>query len=72
MIALFKTITYGIMHVVVATSLAYLISGNLAVALSIGLIEPAVQTVFFYGHERMWERVKLRFSNQGGTALTQI
>lgn len=54
--AVFKTMTYGVMHVTVATTLAYLISGNFAMALSIGLLEPAVQTVFFYGHERVWER----------------
>lgn len=60
MIALLKTITYGLMHICVATCLAYVISGSWAVALSIGLLEPMVQTVFFYMHERVWERAKVR------------
>lgn len=54
MIALMKTITYGIMHICVATCLAYILTGNFSVALSIGLLEPMVQTVFFYFHERVW------------------
>lgn len=72
MIALLKTLTYGIMHVCVATGLAFLISGSWAVALSIGLLEPLVQTFFFYGHERIWERIKLRFADDGTGHLPQI
>ena len=71
MFALLKTFTYSIMHICVATALAFIISGSWAVALSIGLLEPLVQTVFFYWHERIWERVKVRVSD-GGTGLTQI
>lgn len=62
MIALFKTFTYSIMHICVATVLAFIISGSWAIALSIGLLEPLVQTVFFYGHERLWERIKIRIA----------
>lgn len=60
MIALLKTVTYGVMHICVATLLAYIISGSWAVAISIGLLEPLVQTVFFYMHERVWERARVR------------
>jgi len=49
-----KTVTYGLMHVVVAVTLAYLITRNITMALSIGLIEPAVQTVCFFCHEKGW------------------
>ena len=51
-----KTATYGVMHVTVATALAYMLTGNMAIALSIGLLEPAVQTVFFFMHESAWEK----------------
>lgn len=60
MMALIKTMTYGVMHVTVATILAYIISGNWRVAISIGLLEPFVQTFFFYFHERTWEAYRLR------------
>lgn len=51
-----KTFTYAILHVGVATAVAYALTGNLAVALGIGLIEPIVQTVVFAVHEHVWER----------------
>lgn len=52
-----KTLTYSIMHVTVATIVAYVLSGSLYVALSIGLIEPMVQTVFFFCHEHVWNKI---------------
>jgi uncharacterized membrane protein len=51
-----KTITYAAMHLTVAIAVAYAISGDWAVALSIGILEPLVQTLFFAGHEKLWER----------------
>jgi uncharacterized membrane protein len=54
---LLKTGTYGIMHITVATTLAYILTDSFAVALSIGLLEPLVQTVVFFFHERVWENI---------------
>ena len=51
-----KTVSYGVMHVCVAVTVAYVLSGNLAIALTIGLIEPMVQTCTFYFHERGWRK----------------
>jgi uncharacterized membrane protein len=51
-----KTLTYGTMHVTVAVAVAYVITRNLALSLSLGLIEPAVQTCCFYAHEKGWIR----------------
>lgn len=51
-----KTITYSMTHVTVAVTVAYALSGSLAVALSIGFIEPMVQTFTFYFHERGWKK----------------
>ena len=51
-----KTLTYATLHVGVATTVAYALTGNLAVALGIGLIEPIVQTGVFAVHEWLWER----------------
>lgn len=51
-----KTITYSMLHVTVAVTVAYVLSGSLAIALSIGLIEPMVQTCTFYFHERSWKK----------------
>lgn len=51
-----KTLTYAFMHLTVAVAVAYAISGDWTVALSIGVLEPLVQTGFFALHERVWER----------------
>lgn len=51
-----KTVSYGCTHVVIAASVAYALTGDLAIALSIGLIEPLVQTLVFPLHDWLWER----------------
>ena len=54
--ALVKTITFALLHFGVAFSVAYLLTGSIAVATGVGLIEPIVNTVVFYLHERAWRR----------------
>ena len=51
-----KTGTYWVTHIIVAVTLAWVLTGNLAAAMAIGLLEPTVQAVVFYLHERLWER----------------
>ncbi len=53
---LYKTSSYAVMHLVVAIGVAFALTGDWLIALSIGLIEPFVQTLFFALHERVWER----------------
>jgi uncharacterized membrane protein len=50
-----KTTSYAIVHLCVATIVAYSLTGNMAIALSIGIIEPAVQTIIFAMHDWLWE-----------------
>ena len=51
-----KTVTYGIMHFVVAFGVSYALTGSLATASAIAMIEPAIQTVAYFFHERIWEK----------------
>jgi len=51
-----KPVTYGLMHLVVAITVAYALTGSWTAALAIGLIEPMVQTVAYTLHERAWNR----------------
>ena len=53
---LLKTLSYAVMHMTVSISIAYLLSGSWKIALAIGLVEPCVQTVCFFFHERAWHR----------------
>lgn len=51
-----KTATYGVMHFCVAVVVAYALTRDIAIALSIGLIEPVVQTFAYTLHELGWSR----------------
>ncbi|WP_303981790.1 DUF2061 domain-containing protein [Dongia mobilis] len=51
---LLKTGSFAALHFTVGFGVAYLISGSLPVALGVALIEPAVNTVVFFFHERAW------------------
>jgi len=51
-----KTLSYGAVHVAVATSIAYMFTGDLTASLGLGLVEPLVQTLVFALHDRLWER----------------
>lgn len=53
-----KTLTYCAMHFIVAITVAYILSRDWQIALSIGIIEPLVQTVFFNMHERGWNKAR--------------
>lgn len=57
-----KTISYGVMHFTVAIGVAYAVSGSWTIAIGIGLIEPAVQTMVYAVHERIWESDKHQFA----------
>ena len=54
---LLKTLSFATLHFGVAFSVAYALTGSVAVATGIGLIEPLANTVAFYFHERAWRRV---------------
>lgn len=51
-----KTASYSVMHMTVAIAVAYALSGSWVVALSIGIVEPLVQTVAYHFHEQVWAR----------------
>lgn len=51
-----KPCTYSAMHFTVAIMVAYALSQNWAIALSIGCIEPMVQTFAYIFHEKAWSR----------------
>lgn len=52
-----KTLTFAVMHFTVAFSVAYLITGSFLVGGLVATIEPAINTVAYYFHERFWQRM---------------
>ena len=44
------------MHITVAMIVAYFVTGNLWMAVTLSLLEPTVQAFAFFFHERIWEK----------------
>ncbi len=55
-----KTISFGAVHFTVAFTVAYLLTGSFLVGGAIALVEPAINTVAYFFHERIWERTRQR------------
>ena len=51
---LLKTLTYLTIHLSVGFTVAYLLTGSVEIAGGIALIEPCVNAVAFFFHERAW------------------
>ncbi|RZJ48242.1 MAG: DUF2061 domain-containing protein [Acidovorax sp.] len=62
---LMKTGSYYLVHICVAAMVAYAVTGNFWASLTLSLLEPTVQAVAFFFHEKAWDR-KLR--KAAGTA----
>ncbi|MEJ2346629.1 MAG: DUF2061 domain-containing protein [Gammaproteobacteria bacterium] len=60
-----KTITFAILHFSVAFAVGYLLTGDVMVGGAIALVEPAVNTVGFHFHERLWRRFERRRPESG-------
>jgi uncharacterized membrane protein len=54
---LIKTATFAALHFSVGFGVSYALTGSLAIATGVALIEPAVNTVVFYLHERVWQHL---------------
>lgn len=57
---LIKTLSYGFFHILVGFSIAFALTGSLAIASGIALIEPMANTVLYFFHERIWKRLGRR------------
>jgi uncharacterized membrane protein len=53
-----KTMTFAAVHFTVAFSVGYAMTGSVLVGGAIALVEPAINTVAFYLHEQVWNRVQ--------------
>lgn len=51
-----KTASYYLVHITVAAAVAYAVTGDLFMAFTLSLLEPTVQAVAFFLHEKAWER----------------
>lgn len=51
-----KTLSYLVIHLVIGFTVAYLFTGSVAIASGIALVEPCVNGVAFYLHEKVWNK----------------
>jgi len=49
-----KTISFAFLHMTVAFSVAYLMTGSFVVGGAIALVEPLVNTIVYFFHEKYW------------------
>lgn len=49
-----KTLSFLALHLIVGFGVAYVFTGSLAIAGGIALVEPLVNAVVFFFHERAW------------------
>lgn len=60
-----KTCTFAAVHMTVAFTVAFAMTGDWRVGGALALVEPAINTLAFYVHERSWmrwRRLRSRFS----------
>lgn len=57
-----KTMTFAVMHFAIAFGVAWALTGSFVVGGAVALVEPAVNTVAFHLHERLWQRHEARRS----------
>lgn len=66
---LLKTGSYYLIHISVAAMVAYAVTGNLWASLTLSLLEPTVQAVAFFFHEKAWDRAARRRAASAVDAL---
>ena len=52
-----KTLTFASMHFSIAFGVTYLLTGDIVVGGLVAIVEPAVNTVAFFFHEKVWQSV---------------
>lgn len=53
-----KTITFAVMHFTIAFGVTYAITGDLVLGGLVAVIEPAANTVAYFFHEKIWQRLQ--------------
>ncbi len=55
-----KTLSFAAVHFTVAFTIGYLLTGSVLVGGAMALVEPAVNTVAYYVHEKVWAQAAVR------------
>ena len=58
-----KTLTFTLMHFCIAFAVTYVLTGSVAASGLVVAIEPLCNSVGFYFHEKLWQRLEKRSSS---------
>ncbi len=61
---LIKTLTYLSIHLTIGFTVAYLFTGSVSIAGGIALIEPCVNAIAFFFHEKAWKRGRMAWASR--------
>lgn len=64
-----KTLSFGITHVAVAFAVGWAMTGSVVVGGALALVEPLVNTVAYFFHEKVWARLGSRRTTGAAAAL---
>ncbi len=53
-----KTLSFTLMHFSIAFSVAYLLTGDIMIGGLVAMVEPAVNTVGYIIHEKIWTQLQ--------------
>jgi len=55
-----KTFSFAVMHFTIAFGVVWIMTGDVVLGGAVALIEPLVNTVGYYFHEKIWQRDSVR------------
>jgi uncharacterized membrane protein len=61
-----KTLSFAAVHFTVAFAVGYALTGSVLVGSALALVEPAVNTIAFHFHEKVWKRIEARRERAAG------
>lgn len=51
-----KTASFAVLHMATAFTVAWAMTGDVLVGGAVALVEPAINTVVYFFHEKVWQR----------------
>jgi len=67
-----KTASFAVLHFGVAFSVGYALTGSALVGGTIALVEPAINTVVFFFHEKAWGKIEAHKSDLESVFANQV
>jgi len=55
--SILKAVSYRVVGTITTWLIAFVVTGDAAIALAIGAVEPVVKTLVYYLHERAWQQL---------------